>query len=88
MAAAAAAVLELVHCNTASPRLQVELTLVGGIAVEDKLQPGVAETVQCLMSAGIRFCMLTGDKRETVWPLLLLVVFGCWLLIGADHCAG
>ena len=63
--------------------MQVELTLVGGIAIEDKLQPGVAETVQRLTSAGIRFCMLTGDKRETVrlWRCV------DWLLIGDGCCA-
>lgn len=41
------------------------LTLLGCTAVEDKLQPGVHETVAALRSAGISVTMITGDKRET-----------------------
>ena len=41
------------------------LTLLGCTAVEDKLQPGVHETVAALRCAGISVTMITGDKRET-----------------------
>jgi len=45
--------------------IEAGMTLLGCTAVEDKLQPGVHETVAALRSAGITVCMITGDKRET-----------------------
>ncbi len=41
------------------------LVLLGGTAIEDKLQEGVPETIKKLADAGIRIWVLTGDKMET-----------------------
>ncbi|PHH71762.1 hypothetical protein CDD80_5005 [Ophiocordyceps camponoti-rufipedis] len=46
-------------------QLETDLELVGATAIEDKLQQGVAETVDQLRRAGMKVWMLTGDKRET-----------------------
>ncbi|PFH56082.1 hypothetical protein XA68_17086 [Ophiocordyceps unilateralis] len=43
----------------------MDLELVGATAIEDKLQVGVAETIETLREANIKVWMLTGDKRET-----------------------
>jgi magnesium-transporting ATPase (P-type) len=43
----------------------VEYHIVGVTAVEDKLQDQVPETIENLLSAGIRTWILTGDKKET-----------------------
>jgi phospholipid-transporting ATPase len=45
--------------------IEVGLELVGCSAIEDKLQDGVPQAIQLLMSAGIRLWVLTGDKEET-----------------------
>jgi phospholipid-translocating P-type ATPase (flippase) len=45
--------------------IEVDMTLVGATAIEDKLQKNVPETISALREAGIRTWMLTGDKRET-----------------------
>jgi len=39
--------------------------LIGSTAVEDRPQDGVPETLRALKAAGIKVCMITGDKRET-----------------------
>ncbi|KAG8461519.1 hypothetical protein KFE25_001123 [Diacronema lutheri] len=49
----------------AAARLEVRMRLVGVSAIEDRLQPGVPETIDALRSAGVRVWMLTGDKMET-----------------------
>lgn len=41
------------------------LTLLGAVAIEDQLQPGVKTTLTALRQAGIRIWVLTGDKKET-----------------------
>ena len=41
------------------------LDFVGVSAIEDKLQDGVPETIEKLISANIRVWVLTGDKQET-----------------------
>ncbi|KAJ9061315.1 phospholipid transporting ATPase [Entomophthora muscae] len=41
------------------------LSLVGGTAIEDKLQDGVPESIALLREAGIKIWVLTGDKVET-----------------------
>lgn len=43
-----------------------DLTLVGVSGVEDKVIEGVPETVDMLKEAGIKFWLMTGDKKETV----------------------
>lgn len=42
------------------------MTLIGGTAIEDKLQDGVPETIARLAEANIKIWVLTGDK--TVCP--------------------
>lgn len=42
-----------------------DCVLLGATANEDKLQPGVPDTIHALRQAGIKLWMLTGDKRET-----------------------
>eukprot|EP00052_Salpingoeca_macrocollata_P021823 m.187947 g.187947 ORF g.187947 m.187947 type:complete len:1126 (-) comp21635_c1_seq3:101-3478(-) len=46
-------------------RMEVNLSLVGVTAVEDKLSLGVPETITALRAAGITVWLLTGDKQET-----------------------
>ena len=45
--------------------MERDLTLLGAVGIEDRLQDGVVETIQKLSSAGITTWMLTGDKKET-----------------------
>lgn len=45
--------------------IEVELTLLGATAIEDRLQEGVEESICALRKAGINFWVLTGDKKET-----------------------
>ena len=45
--------------------MERDLTLLGAVGIEDRLQDGVVETIQKLSSAGITTWMLTGDKVET-----------------------
>lgn len=49
----------------AAEMIERDFELGGGTAIEDKLQKGVAETIDKLRRAGIKLWMLTGDKRET-----------------------
>lgn len=46
-------------------KLESNLTLLGATGIEDRLQEGVPETIQSLLSAGIAVWVLTGDKPET-----------------------
>ncbi|XP_047370409.1 phospholipid-transporting ATPase VA isoform X1 [Vespa velutina] len=45
--------------------LENHMTLLGATGIEDKLQPGVPETITALVKAGIVVWVLTGDKPET-----------------------
>ncbi|RQM08863.1 hypothetical protein DD237_000600 [Peronospora effusa] len=45
--------------------IETELTLLGATAIEDRLQDGVEESICALRKAGIKFWVLTGDKKET-----------------------
>lgn len=45
--------------------IERDLSLLGATAIEDKLQSGVPEAIQTLLSAHIRIWVLTGDKQET-----------------------
>ncbi|KAJ2009185.1 phospholipid transporting ATPase [Coemansia thaxteri] len=51
--------------EVASDAIERELQLVGGTAIEDKLQDGVPDTIAQLALAGIKLWVLTGDKTET-----------------------
>ncbi|KAL0969639.1 hypothetical protein UPYG_G00230160 [Umbra pygmaea] len=45
--------------------IERNLQLLGATAIEDKLQDGVAETIDVLLQADIKMWILTGDKQET-----------------------
>ncbi|KAI9768961.1 MAG: hypothetical protein M1840_004557 [Geoglossum simile] len=59
-----------------SDSIERELTLLGGTAIEDRLQDGVPETIALLGDAGIKLWVLTGDKVETA----INIGFSCNLL--------
>ena len=48
-----------------SEKIEVEMTLVGASAIEDKLQDGVPLAIKKLRESGMKLWVLTGDKRET-----------------------
>ena len=41
------------------------MAFVGIVGLHDPLRPGVAESVQMLLSSKVQVCMITGDGRET-----------------------
>ena len=45
--------------------LENDLVLIGGSAVEDKLQDGLKDTIRSLRNAQMKIWVLTGDKMET-----------------------
>lgn len=53
-----------------------DLTLLGGTAIEDRLQDGVPQSIALLGKAGIKLWVLTGDKVETA----INIGFSCNLL--------
>ncbi|KAH6630255.1 hypothetical protein B0J18DRAFT_94973 [Chaetomium sp. MPI-SDFR-AT-0129] len=57
-------------------RIERDLTLLGGTAIEDRLQDGVPDTIGLLGDAGIKLWVLTGDKVETA----INIGFSCNLL--------
>ena len=57
-------------------QIERSLTLMGGTAIEDKLQEGVPDTIAVLAKAGIKIWVLTGDKVETA----INIGFACNLL--------
>jgi phospholipid-translocating ATPase len=57
-------------------KIERDLTLLGGTAIEDKLQDGVPAAIQLLGDAGIKLWVLTGDKVETA----INIGFSCNLL--------
>ncbi|PSS05696.1 Phospholipid-transporting ATPase [Actinidia chinensis var. chinensis] len=56
-------------------RLEHELEILGVVAIEDRLQDGVPETIESLRKAGINFWMLTGDKQTTAVQIALSCSF-------------
>lgn len=56
--------------------IERELVLLGGTAIEDRLQDGVPDAIQLLAQAGIKLWVLTGDKVETA----INIGFSCNLL--------
>lgn len=56
--------------------IERELTLLGGTAIEDRLQDGVPDSIEILGEAGIKLWVLTGDKVETA----INIGFSCNLL--------
>ncbi|KAE8209022.1 hypothetical protein CF327_g6946 [Tilletia walkeri] len=75
--------------DAAAEEIEVNLTLLGATALEDKLQVGVPEAIELLHRAGIKLWILTGDKLQTA----IEIGFSCNLLsssmdimiISADH---
>jgi len=62
--------------ETVSDTIERDLTLIGGTAIEDRLQDGVPDTIALLADAGIKLWVLTGDKVETA----INIGFSCNLL--------
>lgn len=56
--------------------IEQDLYLIGGTAIEDRLQDGVPDTIGLLGEAGIKLWVLTGDKVETA----INIGFSCNLL--------
>ena len=56
--------------------IEQDLSLIGGTAIEDRLQDGVPDTIELLGRAGIKLWVLTGDKVETA----INIGFSCNLL--------
>ncbi|ODV86406.1 hypothetical protein CANARDRAFT_196601 [[Candida] arabinofermentans NRRL YB-2248] len=56
--------------------LESGMTLLGGTAIEDRLQEGVPDSISILSKAGIKLWVLTGDKVETA----INIGFSCNLL--------
>lgn len=56
--------------------IERDLTLLGGTAIEDRLQDGVPQSISLLGEAGIKLWVLTGDKVETA----INIGFSCNLL--------
>lgn len=56
--------------------IERELVLLGGTAIEDRLQDGVPDAIETLGRAGIKLWVLTGDKVETA----INIGFSCNLL--------
>ena len=75
-AAAAAIVDREDKLETVSDAVERDLTLLGGTAIEDRLQDGVPDTIALLGDAGIKLWVLTGDKVETA----INIGFSCNLL--------
>lgn len=60
----------------AASEIEQDLLLLGGTAIEDRLQEGVPDTIALLARAGIKLWVLTGDKVETA----INIGFSCNLL--------
>ena len=56
--------------------IENQLSIVGGTAIEDKLQQEVTETITALKEAGIKVWVLTGDKIDTA----INIGYSCGLL--------
>lgn len=56
--------------------IETDLTLLGGTAIEDRLQMGVPDAISILSNAGIKLWVLTGDRIETA----INIGFSCNLL--------
>lgn len=56
--------------------IEQDFLLLGGTAIEDRLQDGVPDTIELLGQAGIKLWVLTGDKVETA----INIGFSCNLL--------
>ncbi|KAF9105373.1 hypothetical protein BGX27_009657 [Mortierella sp. AM989] len=64
------------NIENACEEIEHSLILLGGTAIEDRLQVGVPECIALLSRAGIKLWVLTGDKTETA----INIGFACNLL--------
>lgn len=55
--------------------------MLGGTAIEDKLQTGVGETIEKLIRGGVVVWVITGDKEETA----INIAVACQLLWAEDR---
>lgn len=62
--------------DSVSDEIEHDLMLLGGTAIEDRLQDGVPRTISLLADGGIKLWVLTGDKVETA----INIGFSCNLL--------
>ncbi|KAI8331175.1 hypothetical protein BC941DRAFT_475063 [Chlamydoabsidia padenii] len=62
--------------DAVSEDIEKDMLLIGGTAIEDRLQEGVPETIGELAKSGIKLWVLTGDKTETA----INIGFACNLL--------
>ena len=62
--------------NKLSDEIENDLILLGGTAIEDRLQEGVPDAISILGQAGIKLWVLTGDRIETA----INIGFSCNLL--------
>lgn len=74
--AAAALVRREEQMEEVADAIERELILLGGTAIEDRLQDGVPDSIALLADAGIKLWVLTGDKIETA----INIGFSCNLL--------
>ena len=51
--------------DAVNAKIEVEMSLIGASAIEDRLQDEVSETIIALKDTGIKVWVLTGDKVET-----------------------
>lgn len=49
--------------------IEIQMNLVCLTGVEDRLQNNVRASIESLIQAGIKICMLTGDKQETAMSI-------------------
>jgi magnesium-transporting ATPase (P-type) len=62
--------------DAVNAKIEVDMTLVGSTAIEDRLQDEVSETIISMKEAGIKLWVLTGDKIETA----VNIGYSCGLL--------
>lgn len=77
--AAAALVNREEKMEEVADSIERDMMLIGGTAIEDRLQEGVPQTISLLGAAGIKLWVLTGDKVETA----INIGFSCNLLDNA-----
>ncbi|ODQ83041.1 hypothetical protein BABINDRAFT_159508 [Babjeviella inositovora NRRL Y-12698] len=65
-----------VNIELVCDEIEKDLTLLGGTAIEDRLQDGVPDSIAILGQAGIKLWVLTGDRIETA----INIGFSCNLL--------
>ena len=59
-----------------SEKIELDFTLIGSTAIEDKLQEEVGEVIQHIKEANVKVWVLTGDKIETA----INIGYSCKLL--------